>query len=328
MHPRYRALVTPTPGQEPAELIAALQRTFGEHRGCRPAHAKGIACAGTFTAAPAAARVCRAAHLSGEPVAVSARLSNGSGRPDAPDWVRDRRGLATRFHLSDGGANDLVAISHPIYFARDPQDLVDFSRMRLSRYLETHPYAAAAIEIGQTTPLPAGYAHVAYHAVHAFGLRDGAGVLRWARWHWLPLAGRRALAVAQARERSPDYLREELAERLAREPVRFALDIELARDGDPIDDATALWEGEREHVDAGVLVLDRLAPWLDEGGAVLSFDPTNAGEGIELSGDPVLRARGGAYRASGRQRLEARSASSHASQVSRASSSVTDPRHV
>ena len=47
----------------------------------------------------------------------------------------------------------------------------------------------------------------------------------------------------------------------------------------------------------------RLAPELDAGGALLAFDPTNVPDGIELSGDPVLRARGDAYRRSGAERL-------------------------
>lgn len=173
-----------------------------------------------------------------------------------------------RFAPPSAPAANLVAISHPVYFAREPQDLVDFSRMRLRDYLATHP--------------------------------------RWARWHWVPVAGREPLAVPDARRRSPDCLRDDLAERLANGPVRFALDIEVARDADPVDDATAVWEGEREHVPAGTLELTRLAPELDEGDALLSFDPTNAADGISLSADPVLLAGGGAYRMSGAQRLAVR----------------------
>ncbi|MEA2221155.1 MAG: catalase [Solirubrobacteraceae bacterium] len=289
-----------------AELIAALRRTFGEHRGCRPVHAKGIVCTGTFTGHADTARVCRARHLEGEPVTVAARLSNGTGHPDAPDWLRDRRGLATQFRLADDTTTDLVAISHPVYFAREPQDLVDFSRMRLRDYLRAHPYAATAIAIGQTSPPPASYATVAYHAVHAFRLLDAAGRGRWARWHWRPAASAEPLPVADARERSPDYLRDDLAARLASGPVRFELEIELAADGDPVDDATALWEGERDRVAAGILELERLAPELDSGARLLVFDPTNVADGIELSDDPVLRARGGAYQLSARERLRAR----------------------
>ncbi len=279
---------------------------FGEHRGHRPVHAKGVVCAGTFTGHPDATRVCRAAHLQGETVTVAARLSNGSGYPDAPDWVRDRRGLAVKFALPDTTTADLVAISHPVYFAREPQDLVDFSCTRLRDYLAAHPYAAQAIAIGQSSPLPASYATVAYHAIHAFALHDAHGSQRWARWHWLPEAGREPLATRDARERSPDYLHEDLVGRLADGPVRFVLDIELANAGDPVDDATALWAGEREHVRAGTLELERLAPELDAGAELLTFDPANVPDGIGLSDDPILRARSGAYRLSGAQRLRAR----------------------
>ena len=178
--------------------------------------------------------------------------------------------------------------------------------MRLRDYLAAHPYAARAIAIGQCSPLPASYATVAYHAIHAFALEDADHTRRWARWHWLPEHGRQPLPTREARERSPDYLGDDLAERLATRPVRFTLDIELANDRDPVDDATALWEGEREHVHAGTLELERLAPELDAGDALLTFDPTNVPDGVGLSADPILLARGGAYPVSGAQRARER----------------------
>jgi catalase len=295
----------PTP--DASELVGALRRTFGEHRGCRAAHAKGLVAAGTFTGSAGGARICRAEHLrEGRTLSVIARFSNGSGYPDSPDWVRDRRGLAVKFGLSA----DLVSISHPIYFAREPQDLVDFSRMRLRDFLAAHPNAARAIEIAQNSPPPCSYARVGYHAVHAFGLLDDDGARRWARFHWCPEAGSGPLATAEARRRPPDYLRDELISRLTSgTPVRFELQIELAQPGDPTADATALWEGEREHVGAGTLQLDRLAPELDEADVALVFDPTNVPDGIELSADAVLHARAGAYRLSARERYDARNLS-------------------
>ena len=87
----------------------------------------------------------------------------------------------------------------------------------------------------------------------------------------------------------------ELTERLARAPVVFDVDVQLAGDGDPVDDPTAPWP------DAGEVVrlarLEIVAPAHDRevGGDVLVFDPTRVPDGITLSADPILHARPGAY---------------------------------
>ena len=64
------------------EIVDALGDLHGVHPGYRAVHAKGVFCRGTFTAAPQARELTRAAHMQGEPVDVLARFSNGSGNPE------------------------------------------------------------------------------------------------------------------------------------------------------------------------------------------------------------------------------------------------------
>lgn len=66
------------------------------HEGQRAVHAKGMLCAGTFTAAPAAATLSTAEHLQGQTVAAVARFSNASGNPHIADHARDGHGLAVK----------------------------------------------------------------------------------------------------------------------------------------------------------------------------------------------------------------------------------------
>ena len=57
----------------------------------------------------------------------------------------------------------------------------------------------------------------------------------------------------------PEYLQDEIRERLDREPVRFRLLARLAAADDPVDDPTVAWpDGEREEVELGVLELTGL----------------------------------------------------------------------
>ena len=74
--------------------------------------------------------------------------------------------------------------------------------------------------------------------------------------------------------------------------------LELAADGDPLDDPTALWPDGREHVRVGELSITGLAFDRERDGDVLVFDPTRVTDGIELTDDKILHARSGAYRSS------------------------------
>jgi catalase len=115
----------------------------------------------------------------------------------------------------------------------------------------------------------------------------------------LPEAGEASLDDDEAKARPRDYLEDELASRFAAGPAGFTLELELAQNGDPVDDPTAVWPDDRERVVLGRLGLDRRATAERErDGDVLVFDPTRVTDGIELTDDPVVRARSAAYRTS------------------------------
>ena len=261
-----------------------------------------MVCEAVFTATAAAASLSRAAHLRGEPVPALVRFSNGSGRPGAPDWARDRRGMATRFELPGGGATDIVAITLPVFFARTPEDFIEFLGARESAFAAAHPEARRAIDLSHEAPPPASYARAASHAVHAFRLIALDGRERFVRYHWQPELGVATLPVAEAASRPATYLRDELRARLAAGAVGFRLVFELAEPGDPVDDATSVWPPGRERVDAGRLVVLAERPDRDRDGGVLVFDPTRVIDGIACSADPLLLARPGAYRLSASRR--------------------------
>ena len=71
----------------PTDAVDAANELFGKHPGYRALHAKGTLLKGTFTATPDAARLTRAVHMQGEPVPVTARVSNGAGDPECLGWV-------------------------------------------------------------------------------------------------------------------------------------------------------------------------------------------------------------------------------------------------
>ena len=60
-------------------VVDAINAGSGEHPGRRATHAKGSLLAGIFRATPRAADLTTAPHMRGEPVRVTALLSNGGG---------------------------------------------------------------------------------------------------------------------------------------------------------------------------------------------------------------------------------------------------------
>ena len=65
-------MATATLWEEIVDALDALNG--GPHAGFRTVHAKGTFCEGIFTATPEAAKLCRAAHLQGEPVEATIRF--------------------------------------------------------------------------------------------------------------------------------------------------------------------------------------------------------------------------------------------------------------
>jgi catalase len=302
------------------DIVASLDElTGGPHEGLRAVHARGTLCSGSFTATPEAAELSRAEMFSGEPVPVTARLSNGSGNPHLPDADRlDGRGLAVKLHLPGDGTYDSVTVSIPLFFVNTPEGFLDFTRARvpdpetgqpdpdkLGAYLADHPETGAALptilpELGP----PRSYATLGYNSLHAFALVAESGERTWVRLRWEPEAGVARLAEEEIESAAEDYLQTELAERIAAGPIRFAFVATLAGEDDPLADPTLPWPDDRERVTLGTLELTEALPDEKPGDAYV-FDPMNLVDGIEPSDDAILAARPHAYSVSIERRLAA-----------------------
>lgn len=295
----------------PEEAVEAINARFGRHPGCRALHAKGSLYRGTFTATLEGARLTRAAHMQGPAIDLTVRFSNGSGDPTRPDNVADVRGMAVTFHLPGGSRTDILAQSVPRFPASTPEAFIELlgatdrsvgSLWRFLVFLARHPRVVPTLNLNAAALRPpTSYATIPYYAVHAFKWIDPDGAQRYVRYRWEPGESAPRLAKLEARRRGPNYLQEELTERLRRGPVEFKLMLQLAGEGDAVDDPTAVWPEDRETVVAGILkVTGPMA--LDEAGRALVFDPMRLTDGIEASNDPVLLFRPRAYSVSAQRR--------------------------
>ena len=290
------------------DVVDAINDIAGAHPGHRAAHAKGIVCAGRFTASPGAKELSRAAHLQGDPVRTTVRFSNGSGDPTRVDAANDGRGLSVKFYLPDGSRTDIVALTLPLFFVRNPDDFLAFTRARkpdpetgepdldkVGAFLAEHPEAVPAIQFQLGMAAPASRAQLRYHGIHAFRFRAADDGACYGRYRFEPEAGEAWLEPDEAKAKSPDYLEDDLRERMAAGPVVFVLALQLADEGDPTDDPTVQWPQEREIVELGRLEVTGLDTERERDGDVLVFDPTRVPDGIECSEDEILNFRAHAY---------------------------------
>jgi catalase len=225
--------------------------------------------------------------------------------------------MAVKLYLPDGTTTDVVALTLPTFFTRTPEELIEFNLARrplpdtgapdmekVGAFLAAHPETVPAVTAAITASIPASYAQLTYHAIHVFKFVASDGTVRPARYHFVPAVGEASISDEEAAARPDGYLRAELEERFASSPAVFHVDLELAADGDPIDDPTAVWPDDREVVRVGELSIDALAFDRERDGDILVFDPTRLTDGIEATDDEILAARSGAYRVSVARRTQ------------------------
>jgi catalase len=288
----------------PDEAIAAIRGTGGAQPGCRALHAKGTLYRGTFTATREASGLSRAKHLDGSTVPALIRFSNGSGNPSQRDGVPGVRGLAVKFTLPDGSTTDVSTQTARLFVSSTPDGFVDLLKamrpgpttpLRMAKYFLTHPRLFGALPVlRDANKVPASYATIEYHGLHAFRWIAADGSARFVRYHWVPVVGKKQPVTEGD---GPDFLTDELNARLATGPVRFDFRVQIAEPYDSTVDPSAAW-GSTQIATVGTLEIDGLDTQREHGDDIVVFDPMRVTDGIEPSDDPVLHFRTIAYSAS------------------------------
>jgi catalase len=154
---------------------------------------------------------------------------------------------------------------------------------------ETQPFQAWV----KAHPPSSSLANAAYYSINAFLFTDGAGNTRAVRWAMVPETPYAPITDTQKTEKN--FLAADLNQRLENGPLRWHLILTVAQPGDPTGDATQQWPDDRQHIDAGTLVIDHATSQEDGTCRDVNFDPTILPRGIKPSDDPLLAARSAAY---------------------------------
>ncbi|HEX4340026.1 MAG TPA: catalase family peroxidase [Polyangiaceae bacterium] len=299
------------------DVLAAFEALFGAHPGFRPAHAKGTLLTGTFTPSVGASELTRAPHVTSAATPVVVRFSNSTGIPVIPDGDpnADPRGCAIRFMLGEHVHTDIVSHSTNAFPAKNGEEFVGLLRAiaasasatshpsPIESFLGSHPAALAFVQ--KPKPPPSSFAREEYFGLTAMRFTSASGVSRYGRYRIVPEAGIEHLDAAAVATRGPDYLFEEIAERIARGPISYKILVQVANDGDVVDDVTVHWPDDRPVVELGKVTLSAASTDDAARQKTLIFDPIPRVDGIEPSADPLLELRAAVYLLSGRKRREA-----------------------
>jgi len=162
---------------------------------------------------------------------------------------------------------------------------------KLDQFVANHPSVPAA---NATVSTPDSFATEEYHGINAFLLVNKAGAKQAVRYQMMPERTVH-LSAADAAQKPPNFLVDEIQERLKRGPVTFRLRAQLAVAGDSTKDPTKAWPSDRKFVDLGVLTIDNVASNSAEAEKKLLYMPSQLTDGIEESDDPMIGIRSGAY---------------------------------
>lgn len=285
------------------ELVDALVKLSGEHPGYRAAHAKGIVAKGTFEPTRGAALLTKAIHFQGKTIPVTVRFSNSTGMPTIPDGSKQANphGFAIKFHLPGGQETDVVLNSLKFFPVATGEEFRDMlvalsesppgtpSPTKFETFVASHPKVALT-----SVKTPASFAEEEYRGINAFIFESRTGTKQAARYLATPVKTVR-LDDAEAEKRPPDFLIEDFKERLAKGPITFHLQVQLATAEDSTKDPSTAWPDTNKVVDLGVLTIDTPVEDSESAEKELLFLPGRVIDGIEPSDDPMIAIRDATY---------------------------------
>ena len=288
------------------QLVDAFNTVFGVHAGLRANHPKGVVLEGTFGPSSSAQTLTKAPHLQTRkaPLPVTVRFSAGSGLPTVPDTNDMPRGMSVKFALPDGTKTDLVVLSFNGFPVATGEEFRDFllaiaasgpdaaKPTELEKFLAAHPAAKAFVQTPK--PPPVSYGTLPYFGINAFKFTNAKGVATHVRYQLQPAAGTKFLSQEQLATRGPDYLTEEIRERVKRGPVKFTLLAQVAEPGDAVDNPTIVWPDTRRRVKLGTISITKAVADSQAAEKKLLFVPGALVPGIEAA-DPMIAVRSAAY---------------------------------
>jgi catalase len=287
----------------PHRLVDAFTPQGGEPPlGHRRNHAKGICFTGIFESNGAGSELSRAGAFAQGQYPVLGRFNLGTPNPNAPDATVRVRGIGLSISTPDGQEWRMALINPPFFAVSTPQAFYELLVASGSKdpnampaFAKANPEIAKFGEWAKSAPWTGSYAEERFNSLDAFIFTDNSGAEHAVRWSLLPAAQPLAVSPDELAKRGPDFLEQEITERIRGGPARWTMQVTVANPGDQTADPTQAWPQDRRTVDVGMLVVQQIEAEPDGPCRDINFDPTILPGGIRTSDDPFPAARSAAY---------------------------------
>jgi catalase len=126
-------------------------------------------------------------------------------------------------------------------------------------------------------------------------LADSSGAENTLRWSLLPAAQPVSVSPDDLAKRGPDFLEQEITERVRGELLRWTMGVSVANPGDPTADPSKAWPEDRRAIEVDTLTVQQIEAERDGPCRDINFDPTVLPPGMRTSDNPFPAARSAAY---------------------------------
>jgi catalase len=286
----------------PKKIVNALAPPTGAALGHRRNHAKGICFIGVFEANGAGAALSKAQVFARGQYPALGRFNLATADPNAPDATVRVRGMGLRISTPDGQEWRSAMIDPPVFPVSTPRAFYELLLASASKdpnamktFAGAHPEIAAFGAWAKNAPWTGSFAEERFNGLNSFVFTDVSGAEHTVRWSLLPAAQPVAVSPADLAKRGPDFLEQEVAERVRGGPLHWTMVVSVANSGDPTADPSKAWPKDRRVIEVGTLTVQQIQAERDGPCRDINFDPTVLPSGMRTSDDPFPAARSAAY---------------------------------
>ena len=284
------------------KLVEAFAPPGGPSLGHRRNHAKGICFTGVFESNGNGSALSQAEVFARGQYPALGRFNLGTADADAADATVRVRGIGLRISTPDGQEWRTAMINAPVFAVSTIQEFYQLLLAAGSKdpnavkaFAAANPDFAGFGAWAQKGPWTGSYAEERFNGLNAFVFVDNAGAKQAVRWSLLPAAQPVPVSPEDLAKRGPNFLEQEITERVGSAPQRWTMVVTVANPGDPTADPTKAWPEDRRTVEVGTLIVQKIEAEADGPCRDINFDPTVLPTGIRVSDDPFPAARSAAY---------------------------------
>lgn len=285
----------------PSRLVAALAPPGGPALGHRRNHAKGICFTAEFQSNGNGGALSKAKVFTSGAWPVLGRFNLATPNPGAADATVRVRGMGLQITTPDGDVWRSALIDAPVFAVSTPQAFYDLLESApkgseaMKAFIGRHPEFMAFAGWAGSAPWTSSYAEDPFNSLNSFLFTDAAGTTRAVRWSLRPAATPAPITPEELAKKGPNYLEQEIAQRVAGAPQRWTMVVTVAEPGDVTADPSKAWPPGRRTVEVGTLVVNKVIAEPDGPCRDINFDPTVLPRGMSVSDDPFPAARSSAY---------------------------------